>query len=142
LKTLVAMFICVTVIVVSIALLVYLPSSESSDGAASAPKIKAGTVVLAQSGTTGASSDSFTIDENWELVWRFDCSNTPFRTGDFVVRLYNGTSAHKSIDYVNRDVHRAGPAGAGIEHYTAGDSHRKLLVVETACRWGVIVQAA
>ena len=75
-------------------------------------------------------------------MWRFDCSNVPFRTGDFVVRLFNGTSTNRSIDYVNRDVHRAGQAGAGIEHYTAGDSHKKLLVIETNCRWGVIAQGA
>lgn len=141
-KTLVAMLVCLAVIVVSVALLVYLPSSESSDSSAAVPKIKAGTVILAQSGATGATSNSFTIGDKWDLVWRFDCSNVPFRTGDFVVRLFNGTSANRSIDYVNRDVHRAGPAGAGIEHYTAGDSHKKLLVIETNCRWGVIAQGA
>jgi hypothetical protein len=142
LKTLVAMLVCLAVIGVSIALLVYLPSSESSDSSAAVPKIKAGTVILAQSGATGATSNSFTIGDKWDLVWRFDCSNVPFRTGDFVVRLFNGTSANRSIDYVNRDVHRAGQAGADIEHYTAGDSHKKLLVIETNCRWGVIVQGA
>jgi len=142
LKTFVAMLVCLAVVVVSIALLVYLPSSESSDSSAAVPKIKAGTVILAQSGATGATSNSFTVGDKWNLVWRFDCSNVPFRTGDFVVRLFNGTSANRSIDYVNRDVHRAGQAGAGIENYTAGDSHKKLLVIETNCRWGVIAQGA
>ena len=141
-KTLVAMLVCLAVIVVSVALLIYLPSSESSDSSATVPKIKAGTVLLAQSGAAGATSNSFTVGDHWKLVWRFDCSNTPFRTGDFVVRLFNGTSTNRSIDYVNRDVHRAGQAGAGIEPYTAGDSHKKLLVIETNCRWGVIAQGA
>ena len=49
-KTLVAMLVCLAVIVVSVALLIYLPSSESSDSSATVPKIKAGTVILAQSG--------------------------------------------------------------------------------------------
>jgi len=42
----------------------------------------------------------------------------------------------------NRDVRQTGNIGAGIENYTAGASHRKQLVVDTPCRWGIIVQAA
>jgi hypothetical protein len=142
LKTFVAMLTCLGVVVVSVAALLYLPSWDSPDSAATVPKIKPGTSLLAQSGATSATTDSFSVASRWNLIWRYDCSNTPFGVGDFAVHLYNGTSTNKQIDYVNRDVHRSGNAGAGIEHYSAGDSHRKVLVVETPCRWGVIVQGA
>ncbi|HZP30694.1 MAG TPA: hypothetical protein VFC99_17230 [Acidimicrobiia bacterium] len=139
-KTFVAMVTCLTVIVVSVAALLYLPSWDSSDSGASVPKIKAGTSILATSGSNKTTTDAFSVGNAWDLVWRYDCSNTPFGVGDFVVHLYDGSTSN--IDYVNRDVRSSGPAGAGIEHYQAGESHRKLLVIDTACRWGVIVQAA
>jgi hypothetical protein len=140
LKTFVAMITCLVVVVVSVAAILYLPSWDSSDSGASVPKIKAGTSILAQSGTGRATTDSFAVGNHWNLVWRFDCSNTPFRVGDFVVHLYDGSTSN--IDYVNRDVRRTASAGAGIENYTAGDSNRKQLVIDTPCRWGIIVQAA
>lgn len=139
-KTFVAMVTCLTVVVVSVALLVYLPSWDSSDSGAAVPNIKAGTSILAQSGTTRATTDAFSVGNRWNLVWRFDCSNTPFGVGDFVVHLYDGSTSN--IDYVNRDVRGSGKVGAGIENYKAGDSHRKQLVVDTPCRWGIIVEAA
>jgi hypothetical protein len=131
---------CLAVVVVSVALLVFLPSWDNTDSGAAVPKIKAGTSILAQSGSAKATTDAFSVGDNWNLVWRYDCSNTPFGVGDFVVHLYDGSTSN--IDYVNRDVRRTGQSGAGIENYKAGDSHRKQLVVDTPCRWGIIVQAA
>jgi hypothetical protein len=139
-KTFWAMVICLVVVVASVAALVYLPSWNSTDSGADVPKIKAGTSILAQSGSQKATTDAFSVGNHWNLVWRYDCSNTPFGVGDFIVHLYDGSTSN--IDYINRDVRSSGKLGAGIENYTAGDSHQKQLVVDTPCRWGIIVQAA
>jgi hypothetical protein len=139
-KTFWAMVICLVVVVAAVASLVYLPSWNSSDSGADVPKIKAGTQILAQSGTQKATTDAFSVGDRWNLVWQYDCSNTPFGIGNFVVHLYDGSTS--DIDYINRDVRQTGNIGAGIENYTAGASHRKQLVVDTPCRWGIIVQAA
>jgi hypothetical protein len=139
-KTLVAMIVCVTVIIASVAILVLGPGGgNSSQGAAATPKVRPGTVLMSQSGTSAADTAVFTVGSKWQLVWRYDCTGAPFGSGAFAVRLYDGS--RKSADYVNRDVHSSGAQGAGIEHYTAGNSHKKLLSIQTTCRWGVIVDA-
>jgi len=139
-KTLVAMLVCVAVIVASIAILVLAPGGgDSSQGTSASPKVRPGTVLMSQSGTSPADTAPFQVPNKWQLVWRYDCTGAPFGIGAFAVRLYDGS--RKSADYVNRDVHSTGAQGAGIEHYTSGNSHTKLLSVETTCRWGVIVDA-
>jgi hypothetical protein len=139
-KTLVAMMVCLVVIVASIAILVLGPGGgNSSQNAAVVPKIQPGTVLISQSGTSAVDTAPFEVGSKWQLVWRYDCTGLPFGVGAFAVRLYDGS--RKSADFVNRDVHSSGAQGAGIEHYKAGNSHKKLLSIQTTCRWGVIVDA-
>jgi hypothetical protein len=142
-KTLVAMIVCITVIAASIAVLVLNPfgSDSSSSTKTTVTTAAKGTVILTQSGTTPATTTTFTVGSKWQLVWRFDCTGTRFGTGEFAVRIFNAKTAQHSADFVNRDVHSSGPSGAGIEHYTVGDSAQKVLTIQTACRWGIIVAA-
>jgi hypothetical protein len=142
-KTLVAMIVCITVIAASIAVLVLVPLGSDSSSAKKSPTttVQKGTVILGQSGTASATTSTFKVGSTWQLVWRFDCTGTRFGTGEFAVRIFNAKTAQHSADFVNRDVHSTGPSGAGIEHYTVGDSAQKVLTIQTACRWGIIVAA-
>ena len=137
------MIVCITVIAASIAVLVLNPfnsDSSSSTNTTSTTTAK-GTVILTQSGTTAATTATFTVGSKWQLVWRYDCPGTRSGTGEIAVRIFNAKTAQHSADFVNRDVHSTGPTGAGIEHYTVGDSPQKVLTIQTACRWGIIVAA-
>lgn len=104
--------------------------SPEGHGRAATPAAPAERVVLSLAGTGPTSSAAFTTGADWALSFSFSCEGR--RGAGFRVVQRGGTEDGIAL------ADRLGAASHGTT-YAHGAAGRQWLVVETACRWSVVV---
>jgi hypothetical protein len=89
--------------------------------------------VFHQDGSGIATTQTFSVNDTWDLAWSYDCSGFGGE-GNFIVDVYN---ADGSPDFNNAGVNQLGPGGNGVEHFHSGGS--KYLEMNSECNWSVTV---
>jgi hypothetical protein len=75
-------------------------------------------------------TEKFTILEDWDLSWYYDCSNFAFGQGNFQVMAYSEGDQLPDIA-----VNQLGRSGRNVEHLHHGGN--VYLVINSVCKWQV-----
>jgi len=90
--------------------------------------------VLDISGSGSKSTQTFTVGNNWQMQWSYDCSSFGDR-GNFQVYIYTGDGA---MSFDNNGVNQLGSSGSDMDYYHTGGSY--YLEVNSECSWHIKVQ--
>ena len=90
--------------------------------------------VLDVSGSGTKSTQTFTVNDSWQMKWSYDCSNFGYQ-GNFQVAVYD---ADGSPSMQNVDVNQLGMSDSDTEYYHTGGTF--YLEVNSECNWHVTVQ--
>ena len=90
--------------------------------------------VLNISGSGSKSTQTFAVNDSWQMQWNYDCSSTGGQ-GNFQVFIFTGAGA---MSEDNEGVNQLGASGSDTEYYHAGGSY--YLEVNSECSWNIKVQ--
>jgi hypothetical protein len=88
--------------------------------------------LLVVEGSGSKSTQSVTVPRQWELVWKYDCSNFG-QQGNFMVFIYNSNGTIAEPNGVNQ----LGIRGSDTEYYHQGGTF--YFVVNSECSWNINV---
>lgn len=100
-------------------------------------KPKPPVAVFTQTGQGTATTSSFKVPSNWDMIWSYDCSAFG-TTGNFFVTIYDDYGQDSTLDFDNQGVNQLGAGGKGVDHYHSG-GNKKFLKVISECSWAVLV---
>lgn len=101
-----------------------------------APKSTAGQVLLNVSGNGQKTTQKFTAAGDWDLAYKYDCSNFG-QSGNFIVMVY-GNDGNLSLS--NDGPNELGMKGNDVDHEHNGGTY--YLEVDTECHWSIKVTSA
>jgi hypothetical protein len=85
------------------------------------------------SGSGSKSTQTFTVNDSWQMQWSYDCSSTGGQ-GNFQVFIFTGAGA---MSEDNEGVNQLGASGSDTEYYHTGGSY--YLEVNSECSWNIKV---
>lgn len=89
--------------------------------------------VMSISGSGSKSTQTFTVNDSWQMQWSYDCSSTGGQ-GNFQVFIFTGAGA---MSEDNEGVNQLGASGSDTEYYHTGGSY--YLEVNSECNWNIKV---
>jgi hypothetical protein len=90
--------------------------------------------VMNLSGTGTKSTQTFTVNNSWQMQWSYNCSNFGDQ-GNFQVFIYTSDG---SMSFDNEGVNEEGMSGSDTEYYHTGGTY--YLEVNSECSWNITVQ--
>lgn len=108
------------------------PATQRTDeGSTSIGQVPRSLLKLSGSGTK--STQTVTVPGEWQLAWKYDCSNFGVPQGNFIVSIYNSDGTPSEAGLVNQ----IGRSGSDTEYYHQGGT--VYFVVNSECRWSIHV---
>lgn len=89
--------------------------------------------VLDLSGNGSKSTQTFTVGNNWEIKWNYDCSNFGYQ-GNFMVSVYNSDG---TMSYKNAMINKLGNSDSDTDYYHSAGTY--YLNVNSMCDWEIQV---
>lgn len=89
-------------------------------------------VYLEVSGAGTKSTQTFNAVGDWNLLWSYDCTQTPAGTGNFIVNVMTSTG---QLDFHFQPVNQMGAKGSDTEYYHRSAS--AYLTINSQCSWTV-----
>jgi hypothetical protein len=84
-------------------------------------------------GTGAQETKQFTVSDDWDLVWSYDCSQAKVpRPGNFIVSVFDN-KRRVSID--TPPIMQFGAKGNGVQHYHKAGAY--FLGIKSSCTWHV-----
>lgn len=105
--------------------------SQAQSASHSIPVRRSNTTVLNVDGANNSTTDYFSVGNEWDLKWSYDCTNFS-NTGNFIVHVRNKGGGYSGFQSVNE----LGAQGSGTEHYH-GESGTYYLEISSECKWAV-----
>ncbi len=87
--------------------------------------------VLSVRGSGTTTTQTFTVGDEWDLVWSYNCAGFSDGTGNFIVSIERKAGGYSSLIGVNQ----LGAHGDSTEHYHDGGT--LYLEVNSECNWAI-----
>lgn len=112
-------------------------AAKGASPTTTAPKSAAPKTIFTQSGSGQGTTPNFTVPDEWQLRYRYDCSN--FGTsGNFMVTVNGVGHGNSGMDFSAPTVNELG-AGKSNTAYAHNDPGVKNLEILSECDWTVTV---
>jgi len=95
-----------------------------------APAKRKSVIVLDVTGSGIKTTQKFTVGEDWDLAWSYDCSGFSDGTGNFIVSVEGGNGTGHPAG-----VNQLGAGGHDVEHFHNGGQF--YLEMNSECTWRV-----
>jgi hypothetical protein len=109
------------------------PTQRRASSQAAPPVRRANATVLSVRGSGTKTTQTFTVGDEWDLAWSYNCANFSDGRGNFIVSIQQKGGGITAPAGVNE----LGTHGDSTEHYH--DAGTYYLVMNSECDWAVKV---